>query len=135
MIGTLSTTPADERQIVAPIVIITSSTDPCKPLGMINRIIGGGNFGSPPLNGQYGVADGFGLNNVGLLIKTCGLIIESGLGYIVIDDGSGIGIRVDTSGLASPPTTGYISIIGLSSMYPGHLPLVLPRRREDIKSY
>lgn len=132
VIGTMGTTPEGERQISAPVVIITATTTPLTPVGMNNRAIGGSDLGTPP-SGQYGVVGGGGLNNVGLLVQTWGLITGSGAGYLTIDDGSGVGIRVDTTGLAGVPTEGYISVIGLSSLYTGRLPLVLPRIISDIE--
>ena len=134
VIGTMGTTGAGERQIVAPIVIITSTTTPPPPLGMNNRAVGGAAFGSPPL-GQSGVIGGTGLNNIGLLIKTWGEVTykEPSGAYILITDGAGAPVRIDTAGLASVPSEGYVSVIGISSLYTGPSPLVLPRTDSDIE--
>jgi hypothetical protein len=136
VIGTMGVTAAGERQLTAPIVIITSSTTPLEPLGLTNRSLGGSDFGSPPL-GQYGVSGGSGLNNVGLLVKTWGRVTETGAGYVVIDDGTGIGVRVDTTTIAAPPALNqYVSIIGASSLHKpasDRLRLVLPRRQSDVE--
>jgi len=85
--------------------------------------------------GQYGVIGGFGLNNIGLLVKTWGRIAykDPSGGYILIGDGIGSTIRIDTAGLAGVPGSGYVSIIGVSSLYTGRLPLVLPRRSSDVE--
>lgn len=135
VIGTMGTTSAGERQIVAPIVIIGSTTDVPPPLGMNNRWLGGSDLGSPPL-GQYGVTGGTGLNNVGLLVKIWGRVTETGNGYVVIDDGTGIGVRVDTTTIAAPPGSNqYVTVIGASSLYKpaaDRLRLVLPRDDSDI---
>jgi hypothetical protein len=115
-------------------VIIVSSTTPPPPLGMNNRAVGGSAFGSPPL-GQSGVIGGTGLNNIGLLIKTWGEVTykEPSGAYILITDGAGDPIRIDTTGLASVPSEGYVSVIGISSLYTGPQPLVLPRTDSDIE--
>lgn len=135
IVGTLSTTASGERQFTGPMVVITGTRTPLAPVGLTNRALGGGDLGQPPL-GQYGVAGGSGLNNVGILVHTWGLITGTGSGYVMIDDGSGP-VRVDTTTLSTPPTSGYISVIGISSLYqatPGgeRTRLVLPRKQGDI---
>lgn len=135
IVGTLSTTASGERQFTGPMVVIVGTQTPLAPVGLTNRALGGGDLGEPPL-GQYGVAGGSGLNNIGILVHTWGLITETGAGYVMIDDGSGP-VRVDTTTLATPPTSGYISVIGISSLYqatPGgeRTRLVLPRKQGDI---
>ncbi len=136
--GTLSTTADGERQLSTPVVVIASTTEPLTPLGMPNRSLGGGTLGTPPW-GQYGVTGGTGVNNVGLLVETWGRVTETGGGYVVIDDGSGRPVRVDTNLLSSPPGWGsYVSVIGASSLYTPsatRLPMILPRRDADIRSY
>jgi hypothetical protein len=137
--GVTGTTPDGERQIVASYVIVTSSAPPLAPLGMIQRAIGGGDFGTPPL-GQYGVTGGTGVNTIGLLIRAWGTVTETGTGYVVLDDGSGRPLRVDTSTLPVPPATGsFVTITGISSLKQGgsptqRLPLLLPRRGSDVNT-
>ena len=134
VIGTMSTTADDERQISGSIVIITSTADPLTPLGIHNRSIGGGDFGTPP-EGQLGVTAGSGLNNVGLLIRTWGAVVSTGEGYVQVDDGSGP-VQVDTSTLASPPALySYVSVIGVSSLHASsgnREKLLLPRADADV---
>lgn len=138
VIGRLGTTPAGERQIAGPSVVIAGTHAPLAPVGMPNRTVGGGDFGLVPL-GQSGVTGGFGTNNVGVLIQTWGRVIEVGSGYALVDDGSGSPVRIDTSVLASPPAQdSYISVIGISSLHkPGadRLRLVLPRTDNDLTGY
>lgn len=135
--GTLGTTPDGERQILASYVIVISSAPPLQPLGMIQRAIGGGDFGVPPL-GQYGVTGGSGVNTIGLLIRAWGTVTEVGSGYVVLDDGSGRPLRVDTSTLAVVPSPGaFVIITGISSLKrmdspPRRVPLLLPRRSSDV---
>lgn len=62
------------------------------PLGMNNKWVAGGPFNvyTP------GATDAFGLNNVGLLIKTWGLASNVQTGYFYINDGSdNVGVKVD----------------------------------------
>ena len=114
--GMMGTTPAGERQIENAQVTIQSTGDPLGPLGTNNRGLGGSDFGVPP-DGQYGVAGAGGLNNIGLLITVWGEITGTDGDYLLIDDGSGVSVRVDTATLSNPPTTGYIGATGISSLY------------------
>lgn len=134
VVGRIGTTSTGERQIVAPSVVVTATPTPLAPVGMNNRSLGGGNWGSLPL-GQTGIVGGSGLNNIGMLIETWGRIEfkDPAGAYLLISDGSGQSIRVDTAGLTGIPETGYLSVIGLSSLDPGQAPIVLPRRNTDIK--
>lgn len=62
------------------------------PLGLNNKAVAGGPFNvyTP------GATDAFGLNNVGLLIKTWGLASNVQPGYFYINDGSDdVGVKVD----------------------------------------
>lgn len=149
VIGTLSTTPNDERQISGPIVIVASTADPLAPLSMANASTGGGD--TP---GQLGVwrwqtareddrwvrkwLPSPDLNNIGVLIQTWGKVTSTGAGFMEIDDGSGP-VRVDTTTLASPPgVDNYVIVIGVSSLYKAetdHRRLVLPRGDGDVSTH
>lgn len=134
VVGMMATSTSGERQIEGS-VVITGSDAKLAPVGMNNKNVGSGNMGTPP-NGQVGVTGGVGTNNVGLLIRVWGNIIDSGTDYIIIDDGSGTPVRIDTAGLASVPGTGYINVTGISSLYKSGsdtLRLVIPRKRDDIQ--
>ena len=138
VLGSMGTTATGERQIAALAIVITS-TNPLaiEPLGMNNRTLGGDTIGVPPL-GQYGVTNGFGLNNVGLLVATSGRVSYVDGVYMTISDGSNNGIRVSTAQFAIPlPNVGdYVSVIGLSSLYTSgtdRLPQILPRSNGDVK--
>ena len=78
------------------------------PLMLQNRSLGGGDFCLNPATGQgqKGTCGGCGLNNVGLLLKTCGRVNEVNQGerWFYINDGScrcggagHKGVRVDYS--------------------------------------
>jgi parallel beta-helix repeat protein len=82
VIGSIKTSPSGERYIDG------TTADPAgdgtvAPLLLTNRSLGGDAFGL-----QTGVLGGFGLNNIGLLIKTFGKVTFVGDGYFYIDDGS-----------------------------------------------
>ena len=116
--GTMGTTTAGERQIVDAIVYVVVATTALDPVGMNNKTLGGGDFEDPIHNqGQYGVPGGTGTNNIGLLVRVWGEVIDFGDHYVVIDDGSGVSVRVDTTAAPSTPLTGYIAVTGMSSLY------------------
>ncbi|HOP80691.1 MAG TPA: hypothetical protein PLU88_11590 [Armatimonadota bacterium] len=133
VIGTMDTTSSGERQLVASVVTITDTEKPLGPLGMNNRSLGGSDLGYPPL-GQCGVTSGTGLNNIGLLVKSWGMITykDPSGNYILITDGTGESIKVDTTGLSGVPSKGYLSVIGISTLYEDS-PLILPRSNTDIE--
>ena len=139
VLGNMVSTSAGERQIAASVIVITS-TNPLaiRSLGMNNRDLGGGDLGIPPL-GQYGVKDGFGLNNIGLLVTTWGRVSYVDGVYMIISDGSNSGVRVSTAQLAIPlpEQNDYIRVIGISRLYmsgspPVRVPQVLPRTDSDV---
>lgn len=135
VIGTLGTTAHAERELTGPMVIIVGSITPVKPLGMINRSLGGANLGAPP-EGQAGVTGGSGLNTVGLLVTTWGRVSYLPGGVLAIDDGSRVVVRIDSSTLSTlPADDSYVFVTGVSSLWKsaGILDrLVLPRGDADI---
>lgn len=131
VIGTLATASSGERHITGSVIVVGATVDPPTPFGLSNRSVGGASFGQPGC-GQSGAIGGVGLNNIGILIKTWGLIKSCDAGYLVIDDGSGVDLHVDATGLANPPSSGYITVVGISSLRDGRLPVVLPRSDDDV---
>lgn len=131
-IGPMDTTPEGERQIAAAIVLITGTAPTMvTPVGMNNLSLGGGPFGTPPL-GQIGVTGGVGLNNLGVLVRVWGGIAFKDANYMLISDGTGAPIKVDIAGLGGVPSSGFVTVIGISSIQADHSPLVLPRADSDI---
>ncbi|MHB9036463.1 MAG: hypothetical protein ACYC64_07330 [Armatimonadota bacterium] len=122
-----------------------------KPLAMTNRAIGGGalNIYTP------GVENGTGTNNIGLLIKTWGVVTYVDTSttptYFYIDDGSGLqdgsghkGVRVAIDNLATgnsitpPSETQHAAIVCISSTISinGKIqPNLRPRRQTDIQTF
>jgi hypothetical protein len=82
--GRLATT-RGEREIVASSVSISGTGPVPKPVGCSNRNAGGGS-----------TAAGAGLENVGLLARLWGRVVEAGEGYLTLDDGSGRPIKALT---------------------------------------
>lgn len=135
--------------------------EPIKPLFLTNRAIGGGKFGSQdPLWEWRWVKEEAkekwlpldGLNNVGILVKTTGVItfIPSYGGFAYIDDGSNLndgntlgpdgsavrGIRVILPyNVELPPVGTNISVVGASVTSPsanGAVRSIQPRSQQDI---
>ena len=153
--GTLGTSEDRERYVASlndsdhvqvmdlgPIVI--------DPLGLSNWYLGGGDWLYDPLTGagQCGVNGGFGLNNIGLLVRVWGRVTTKGDGFLYIDDGSSrkdgtltgaeenVGVRVvcDSSGYSRGD---YLLVIGISSCFVtptgAVAPRLLPRDLDDIQ--
>lgn len=117
LFGTMSTTGAGERYIANATVTATGTPSLVDPVGMNNAALGGADYGVSP-NYQMGVAGGFGTNNIGLLVTVWGEAAVSGT--TTLDDGSGVTVTVDTSGLTTPPANGsYATLTGISSIQPG----------------
>ena len=87
--------------------------DPCPPipaLGMNNLRLGGADFYY-----QSGVTGGSGLNNIGLLVTTCGQVTSTGSDYFTIDDGSGVNVKCVVPEDVTLPREGYVCVTGISS--------------------
>ena len=116
--------------IISLIALTVCCADALDPLGLSNKALGGEAFNAY----TPGVADGIGLNNIGLLVRTSGRVayIDTTNKFFYIDDGSGMndqsgipsatGIRVSYKDLASgntfnPPSfiNRYVLITGISS--------------------
>lgn len=143
VVGTVGTTADGERFIQAAHVTSTASAS-AKPLAMPNRSIGGGSAIDHVIGlGQQGVKDGLGLNNIGLLVKTWGKVVEiepvtapATPKWFKVDDGSGTAVKcVVPSYIVVDPKWGYVSVTGVSSCEKigGELhPLVRVRYFSDI---
>jgi parallel beta-helix repeat protein len=99
------------------------------PLGLTNKALGGGTFGlqggvwgwvltsgTPPRTWQQ-IS---GLNNIGLLVRTCGKVVEidsaSPATWFKIDDGSGVNVKcLVGSGVTVNPSWTYVGVTGISS--------------------
>ncbi len=71
-----------------------------------------------------GVADGEGLNNIGLLTCTTGRVTSVGPDHFYIDDGSGlsdtsghVGLKVEAGGSVPPAQGAYVRVLGISACF------------------
>lgn len=89
--GTVRTAGTGERYIEAASAPSGDSAE-VGPLGVPIRALCGTGWRFDPGTaiGQMGMAGGFGLNTVGLLVRTWGTVTQTGAGYLYIDDGSGL---------------------------------------------
>ncbi len=110
------TTLNDERQLInASVSTMLAASMILGPVGMPNLAVGGG-----PVSGwTSGVSKGVGLSNTGLLVKTWGTVTQNGTlpsPYFVLDDGSGVGVKVRVpSGSALPAIGAFASAAGIST--------------------
>ena len=135
--GTM-TTIGGERAITNATVSATAGTL-LDPIGMINRAVGGAdhNYNAGTGAGQRGITSGVGVNNVGLFITTTGRVKSAGSGYVIVDDGSGVDLRVDTSRVSGPPSAPqYVILKGISSLWESggsYYRLLKCRRNADVQ--
>jgi hypothetical protein len=130
VLGTISTNEFGERYIACERALVVESGCEVTPLAMPGKSIGGGNwFYNHPSTGagQMGVYGASGLNNIGLLVRTCGWVLwrDEPAGRYVIRDGSfadvpgwfpGIVVFVPPGGYV-PPVGAFRTVTGISSRY------------------
>lgn len=96
-----------------------SSVTPPAALGLVNKALGGGNYNvyAP------GPVGGFGLNNVGLLVRVWGKVTAAGDGFYYIDDGSALndgsgntGVRVEGAIGYMPSIDDYVAVNAVSGL-------------------
>jgi len=119
--GTIRTTDG-EREIVASEVRLKGSRTVPGAFAMNNRWLGGANWRYDPATGtgQRGVMNGLGLNNIGLLVRVWGKIVERDSGSPVtwfrIDDGVGVKVKcVVPLGIKVEPSWVFVAVKGISS--------------------
>ncbi len=151
--GVAATTEGGERYIAsADLTFKGYNISPIVPKTIACRNTGGGDLAPDPLfgAGQKGVKNGAGLNNIGLLVRICGLVtrVDAAQQYFTVRDGSiawngqairdssGFGgVRVLAAGLSLPSAGQYVAVTGaLSCEKPGAdlYPLLRPRTQADI---
>ena len=122
IIGTLRTNAAGERYIEATNVTSAGSGS-ITPVYVPNKALGGGDWRYDPANGsgQRGVMGVVGLNNIGMLVRTCGKVTVAGRGWFYMDDGSRVsdgsgltGVYVDTQGKTAPAKGSIVAVTGIS---------------------
>ena len=133
IVGKPQTTGGLERCIIATYVG-QDGTGSVDPIFMANRTLGGGDFQYDAVTGvgQKGVKNtsewySSELNNIGLLVKTFGVVTYSTTGYFYIDDGSAmqdnsthIGVKVLGSvpvGQGVDPVGKHVFVTGISTCF------------------
>lgn len=116
--GTLGVNGVGERAITDPVVTVDADPDLARVPGVLN-ISGAALGGSTYKTWTAGPDGGKGLNNVGLLVKVSGTVIEEQETYFTITDGSSATptkiITADLDGLGL--TAGeHITVTGISSL-------------------
>lgn len=127
--GTMATENG-ERVINAMTVDITGTSAAIAPLGMNNRNLGGGDYGS-----NLGVTGGYGPNSLGLLVTTTGKVVGVDGSTLAIDDGSGVTVRV-LGAVGSFSVDDYVSVVGVSTVVvdgEARMRAVRPRGEIDIR--
>ena len=121
VIGTVETNANGERFISAH-TLSQDGSGSVDPVAIANRAIGGGDFfyDSETGAGQQGMTGCLGLNNVGMLVSTCGMVTERNPAQnpaaFDIDDGSASGLTVLVPDGVVPPNLGeYVTVTGLVS--------------------
>lgn len=122
--GIVATNADGERCLEATHIDETGSAA-VDPVVLANAGAGGGDW--PGFAGgvaQEGVAGGRGLNNIGMLVQTCGRVTGSAPGVVYLDDGSALsdgsgtgGIRVLSTDPALPLPGDFIRATGVLSCY------------------
>ncbi len=121
--GIIGTNADTERYIEAAEVTILG-TGAVEPLAMRNQFVGGADLLLPGAKwvtvsyGQKGVEDGYGLNNIGLLVTTWGKVSEADAyeGCFRINDGFGASTKcIVPEGTAVPEVGDWVGVTGISS--------------------
>ncbi|MEJ5296677.1 MAG: putative Ig domain-containing protein [Armatimonadota bacterium] len=126
----LTATNADGERFIQASRALQSShpngTGVIQPLSMANRSVGGGDLFYDPADGsgQKGITGGTGVNNIGLLVRTWGVVTavdpSSEPAWFTIDDGSGRNIRCVAVGGSLAINAGWqgslLAVTGISSV-------------------
>ena len=151
LIGTLGTTDQGERFIEASQIDATGSGT-ASPLQMTCRALGGADFlMDAPGQGQKGVRQGLGLNNIGLLVRLSGRVTSADAqgGFftlwdntswtwpsVLTDGNDSPGVRVLAAPVPLPAVGQWVSVTGISSCYKAGdvlFPLVRVRSGADVQ--
>lgn len=124
LLGTMMTNSYDERYIELA-AVCPAGTGSAAPLTMVGRAVGGGDlypWRFPYGGGQRGITEAFGLNNIGLLIRTWGRVTEASTGGFRIDIGGGqIAEVVAREPLTVPEVGSLVMVTGVCSCAKGYI--------------
>jgi hypothetical protein len=118
--GYVKTNADGERTIDASWAMADGGAATIKPLLMTNKALGGSDMAAP--NGQKGVVGGTGLNNIGLLVRAAGKVVERDPAptpaWFKINDGSNVMLKVIVpAGGSAPGLNTFAAVTGVSSCY------------------
>ena len=117
--GVIRTNADGERYIYANTANSNGTGSVKKPVFLTIRAIGGDDLNYNPTNGsgQQGIAEAYGPNNIGLLIKTAGIVANpiTSTSFYVSDGGQNNVKVVVVSGVSIPQVNQNVSITGISS--------------------
>ncbi len=134
--GTMSTFDGDRSILQPQVSAALAAPGIPTPVALAGHALGGGYLGPH----APGVANGFGLGNLGLLVRVYGLVTASGAAGFRVhdgslpDDGSGVqGVWIDTGAFHKPADGAFAIVTGVSSVQPGtNLRQVRVARDSDI---
>ncbi|MHB9036426.1 MAG: single stranded DNA-binding domain-containing protein, partial [Armatimonadota bacterium] len=111
LVGVLGTDVNGEKFLQVTSVVDKISGDKLGPLAMTNKTLGGVASGYQP-----GVTGASGVNNIGLLVKVWGKVSSPAGDSFVLDDGSGVGVKVVLPpGFHTPDADAFVCVTGISS--------------------
>lgn len=130
------TTLGGERQIIdAKLVSGAASNTIIAPFALTNRDLGG----APVSELTTGLADGRGACNLGLLVRTMGKVTSTSDTSFMIDDGSGVGVKVILPSAVAVPNAGaLVTVTGIATLDTGSdskpVRAIYARRGSDVLS-
>lgn len=129
------TTIDEERAVLDPFLVEMAVVGEPKALFTRTDNLGGGDLLrsiEPKSVAQRGVENGVGLNNIGLLMRSSGIVTSIGGAHFHMDDGSGQTVKVSIPDGADPPAEGsYVGVTGISSCDPDGSTLIRLLRVRD----
>jgi hypothetical protein len=116
--GRMGTT-SDFERVVYGTIVGGNGTLALAPLGLTNKLLGGGDwmYDASDGTGQRGVYGGVGLNNIGLLVRISGKPTPLNETDFLLDDGSGPVLCRLPSGIYYDKCWGFVVVTGISSCY------------------
>lgn len=112
-------TRSGERCVLYPTLTASSGPGEPRPLSMTNRWLGGGSYRytpGPPASGQMGVEGCYGVNNIGLAVRTWGWVRSVAGQRFTLDDGSQVLPTVlCPTGVTPPLAQSFVVVTGISS--------------------
>ncbi|MCE5200022.1 MAG: hypothetical protein ABFD54_15495 [Armatimonadota bacterium] len=116
--GIMATMPNGERYIDATNGSASGAQGKAlTPVAMNNCSLGGGDLLYEATLAQAGVSSGYGLNNIGILVRTWGKVANptANTNEFAITDGSGVQVNVICPEGMAPADNAYVMITGISS--------------------